>query len=185
MPDDPETMLAGLEQRLRALQIELAEPEPVPVPAAAAAPPSSITRPPDPADPLVAFGEDLRRLVGSFDRIVAELRGPPTASGYVFTGEVAIDAAVDFDGLCALGHGLEQVDGVATVDLRAYAGGRAAIDVTLRRPVALVEELRRTVPAPVALVEAREGRLALEIGSLGRRPHGGSNPLRPGSATSE
>jgi hypothetical protein len=159
MADEVETMLEGLERRLRALQLELDEPEePAPVP----------TRPPDPADPLDEFGHDLRRLVASFDRIVAELRGPPTAAGYVFTGDVAIDAVVDFGRLCALGRALEQIGGVASVDLRAYAGGRAALDVTLRRPLALVEELRRTMRLPVALIEAREGRLAIEVGSVGR-----------------
>ena len=160
MADDVETMLAGLERRLHALQSELDEPEPEP---SAPVP----TRPPAPADALEAFGDDLRRLVASFDRLVAELRGPPTTAGYVFTGEVAVDAAVDFDGLCALGAAFEQIGGVASVDLRAYAGGRAALDVTLRRPLALVEELRGKLRSPVALVEAREGRLAIEVGSVG------------------
>ena len=163
MADDVETTLAGLERRLRALQAELDDPEPElePEPEEAVSVP---VRPPVPADPLEAFGSDLRRLVSSFDRMLAELRGPPTAAGYVFTGDVAIDAIVDFEGLCALGRALTGVDGVRSVDLRAYAGGRAAIDAVLERPVALVEELRRRMGAVVSLVEAREGRLVLDVG---------------------
>jgi hypothetical protein len=177
MADDVETTLEGLERRLRALQAELDEPEsvgtvtpqtvgtafsqPVTVPSQPGTVP---VRPPVPSDPLEAFGSDLRRLVASFDRMLSELRGPPTAAGYVFTGDVAIDAAVSFDGLCALGRALGDVGGVHSVDLRAYAGGRAALDVVLERPVALVEELRGRIRTPLSLVEAREGRLVLDVG---------------------
>jgi hypothetical protein len=164
MADDVETTLAGLERRLRALQAELDEPEGSdPPPIAAGSDPVPV-RPPAPADPLEAFGSDLRRLVASFDRMLAELRGPSTASGYVFTGDVAIDVTVDFDGLCALGRALGEVEGVRSVDLRAYAGGRAALDAVLERPVALVEELRDRIRTPLSLVEAREGRLVIEVG---------------------
>lgn len=169
--DDPEIALAALEQRLRALQAEL-DDDPAPPNVRAAVPEPDLTyvrggvpvRPPVPEDPLEAFGSDLRRLVASFDRMLAELRGPPTAAGYVFTGDVAIDASVTFDGLCALGRALRDVHGVRSVELRAYAGGRAALDVVLERPVALVEELRGRIRTPLSLVEAREGRLVLDVG---------------------
>ena len=175
MTDDVETTLAGLERRLRALQAELDEPEPAgTVPAQT--PGTVPVRPPVPADPLEVFGSDLRRLVASFDRMLAELRGPPTAAGYVFTGDVAIDAIVDFDGLCALGRALTGLDGVRSVDLRAYAGGRAAIDAVLERPVAVVEELRRRMRAPVSLVEAREGRLVLDVGRSSNPGTAASSP---------
>ena len=111
-------------------------------------------------------------MVASFDRIVSELRGPPTAAGYVFTGDVAVDAAVDFRTLCRLGQALTEIPGVGAVDLRAFAGGSAALDLTLTRPVALVEELRRTLRVPIALIEAREGRLSIEVDSLGRSAPG-------------
>jgi hypothetical protein len=57
------------------------------------------------------------------------------------------------------------VPGVHTVDLRAYAGGHAALEIALDRPVALVAELRRTSPLPFSVLEARPGRLAVEVGA--------------------
>jgi hypothetical protein len=58
------------------------------------------------------------------------------------------------------------------VQLRAFAGQSAALDVALTRPVALVEELRRTLRASIALIEAREGRLSIEVDSLDRNAPG-------------
>jgi hypothetical protein len=166
---DVEAALAELEARLRALQAELSvSDEVVGVQASTTAVRESLGPGGVPVDALEAFGEELRRLtrelVDAFDRAYAGARGLSAGSGILFRGEVAVDAVVDFAGLCALGRALSSTAGVVSVDLRAYAGGRAALDLVLDRPVALVSELHRTLRHPLAVVEAREGRLAIEVG---------------------
>ncbi len=164
--DDLETTLDGLERRLRALQDELDAPGPPPAPPVVPAAPSALA-PPAPADPLERFGEQLRasaeQLLAAFDRALAEARGGE--AGEVFAEDVAVEARTDLPGLCALSGALGDVTGVHQVELRAYAGGHAVLDVTLDRPVALVRELRRAGGPPLAVLEARPGRLAVEVGA--------------------
>jgi hypothetical protein len=157
MTDDVEETLASLEQRLRALQAELdAEAEAVPPRFAEAAPeprrfPRADAPPPRP-DPLEAFGAELRRLVDVWDQTVAALRRGG-GEAMVFVGAVALEARGDLPQLCALERALRGIDGVATVNLRAYAGGAAAIEVALDREVALISELRRSVSFDLVAVE--------------------------------
>ncbi len=157
MTEDVETILAGLEARLRALQSELDGVDDEPP-----APPP----PPPQRDALEEFGRELRRLVASYDRVVAAARGLPAGEGIVFHDDVALDARVDLGGLCALDRALAAIPGVVSVELRAYAGGHAALDLVLDRGVPLVSELRRTLRRSVSVVEAREGRLAVEVGNV-------------------
>ena len=157
--DDVDATLADLERRLRALQAELDHPAaaPAPAPAPGAAPAG---------DPLEAFGEQLRRttsdLVGAFERTVREVHGGEEA---VFDDQVALDARAGLPELCALASALTGIDGVHAVELRAYAGGHAALDLALDRPVALVAELRRRGGPPFGVVASRPGRLAIEVGT--------------------
>ncbi|HEX8083997.1 MAG TPA: hypothetical protein VF529_06870 [Solirubrobacteraceae bacterium] len=160
MTDDVEETLASLEQRLRALQAELdAEAE--------AAPPLEPRRfpradaPPPRPDPLEAFGAELRRLVDVWDQTVAALRRGG-GEAMVFAGAVALEARGDLPQLCALERALRGIDGVATVNLRAYAGGAAAIEVALDREVALVAELRRSLAFD--LIAVGDGRLTISLG---------------------
>ena len=156
MTDDVEETLASLEQRLRALQAELdADDESAPEPRRFV--PRREPRP----DPLERFGADLRRLVDAWDRTVAEVRSGD-AEGAVFRGGVALEARGDLPGLCALDAALRAVPAVRSVTLRAYAGGAAALEVTLDREVALVAELRRSLAFSV--VEAAGGRLTIALG---------------------
>jgi hypothetical protein len=157
MSDDVETILAGLERRLQALQAELGEEPPSPPP-----PPP---RQAESVDALDRFGDQLRDLVSAYDRALAESRG---VEGFTLRGDVALDVVTDFTGLCALRSGLRAIPGVASFDLRAYAGGRAAIDLVLDRPVAVVEQLRRTLRTSISVLEAREGRLSIELGTVAR-----------------
>jgi hypothetical protein len=165
--DDVEDTLAGLEQRLRALQAELdADEEPAPGPRRfapreeprAAAPQPHRAAPP--AAPLERFGAELRRLVDAWERTMAELRGGE-ADAAVFRGGVALEARADLAGLCALDAALRAVPAVRSVALRAYAGGAAALEVALDREVALVAELRRRLDFDV--VEVRGGRLSIAL----------------------
>jgi hypothetical protein len=155
--DDLDATLDGLERRLAALQAELDAPEraPVAMPAAGA------------GDPLQAFGEHLRaavaELVEAWDRASAQAGGGAATTS--FAEELALEVHTDLAGLCALCVALRAVEGVAALDLRAYAGGHAAIDVTLDRPVALVAEVRRVGGPPLAVLEARPGRLVAEVGA--------------------
>jgi hypothetical protein len=169
MSDDVEAVLAGLEQRLRALQAEIDEDEAVEPAPAQPAPvePAPVRVEPAPggaAAALERFGEDLRRatreLVAAYDRALAETRG---VGGVLFRDDVALEADVGLRGLCELAAALEAIEGVAHVELRAYAGGHAAIDLALDRAVALVDDLRRAMRSPFAVVEARQGRLAIAI----------------------
>ena len=166
MSDDVEAVLSGLEQRLRALQAEIDEEETAeevaaepPAPAPAPAP-----RPGGAAAALERFGEDLRRatreLVAAYDRALAETQG---VGGVLFRDDVALEADVGLPGLCELAAALDAIEGVAHVELRAYAGGHAALDLALDRAVALVDELRRAMRSPFAVVEARQGRLSIQI----------------------
>ena len=183
--DDVEATLADLERRLRDLQAEL-DAEGAEVRASRGGP---AVRPPGgpggatpiaPADPLDAFGEQLRRttaaLVAAYDEAVGQARGGE--EGVVFDENVAVEARADLPGLCALSHALSAIPGVHAVDLRAYAGGHAALEVALDRPVALVAELRRSGGPPFAVVESRPGRLVLEVGAPGTSPE---SPPRPPS----
>lgn len=177
--EDVEGTLADLERRLRALQAELAAHEDAPAPAThedAPAPagessPGAVTpTPAPPAGPLDRFADELRsttaRLVASYDRARDAARGAADAD--LFSDDVALEARADLPALCALASALASIDGVHGVDLRAYAGGHAALDVGLDRPVALVAELRRAGAPNFGVVEARPGRLAIEVGARGR-----------------
>ncbi len=147
--DDLDATLDGLERRLAALQAELDAPA---TPA---------------VDPLEAFGERLRsalgELVEAWDRAAAQARGGP--AGSASAEDLALEAHTDLAGLCALSVALRAVEGVVALDLRAYAGGHAAIDVSLDRPISLVAELRRVGGPPLAVLEARPGRLVVEVGA--------------------
>lgn len=162
--DDVENVLSGLEQRLVELQAEL-EGEGV----AAGAPRRPVAASPAvaPGDALDRFGESLRRaatdLVSAYDRALAETRGLDPGEALLFRDEVALEVDVTLEGLCALSVALRRIEGVAAVSLRAYAGGHAALDLSLDRGVPLVPELRRALGTPVAVVEARHGRLALDL----------------------
>lgn len=149
--EDLEATLDALERRIAALQADLGEPE---------------HASPAEADPLAAFGERLRStaagLISAYDRALAEARGAPTD---LFSEDVAVEARTDLAGLRALSSALEAVPGVHGVQLRAYAGGHAVLDVALDRPVALVAELRGVAGPPIAVLEARPGRLAIEVGA--------------------
>lgn len=155
---DVEATLARLEARLQALQAELlGAPVSSPLPSPPAAPPAP--------DPLEDFGRELRRtadhLVEAFDRALTRSRGG--ADGPVFAEDVAVEVQADFPNLCALHGALGRIPGVHAVELRAFAGGHAALELALERPVALVAELRRASPVPFAVVEARPGRLVVEV----------------------
>ena len=104
--------------------------------------------------------------MASYDRVIASARGLAGGEGILFRDEVALDARVDLRGLCALDEALAAIPGVASVELRAYAGGHAALDLILDRGVPLVSELHRTLRLSLSIVEAREGRLAIEVGNV-------------------
>ena len=161
MTDDVEETLASLEQRLRALQAELdAEDEPPPLPPPPPPPGPRITR--RPADPLDRFGEQLRGLVAAWEQTAAELRGD-SAEAVVFRDGLALEARGDLPALCELDRALRGVAGVASVTLRAYASGAAALEVTLDDDVALVPELRRSLGFSVLAIG--EGRLTIALDS--------------------
>ena len=160
MTDDVEETLASLEQRLRALQAELdAEDEPPPPPPPPP-PGPRITR--RPADPLDRFGEQLRGLVEAWEQTAAALRGD-SSEAVVFRDALAVEARGDLLALCELDRALRAVPGVANVALRAYAGGAAALEVTLDDDVALVPELRRSLDFSVLAID--EGRLTIALDS--------------------
>jgi hypothetical protein len=173
--DDLEDTLDALERRLRALQAELDAPgAPPPAARPPAEPPPArepVAAPPSPsapgADALDAFADDLRattaRLVSAYDAALAAARG--AEQGELFDEDVALEARTDLPGLCALAGALRGVPGVHAVDLRAYAGGHAVLDLALDRPVGLVRELRDAAGPPIAVLEARPGRLAIEVGA--------------------
>ena len=165
--EDLEATLDGLERRLRALQDELDAPVD-PAPSPPPEPPPAPARPaPLSPDPLERFGTQLRMsaeaLLAAYDRALAEARGG--GPGELFSEDVAVEARTDLPGLCALSGALGDVAGVHQVELRAYAGGHAVLDVALDRPVALVRELQRAGGPPLAVLEARPGRLAVEVGA--------------------
>ena len=165
--DDVEATLADLERRLHALQAELADE----------APPAAERRLNRPGveqvdarspgeDPLDAFGDRLRRtaadLVAAYDDAVGQARG---GDGDLFDADVALEARTDLPGLCTLARALAAIPGVHAVDLRAYAGGHAALDLALDRPVALVAELRARSAPTFGVLMSRPGRLVIEVGA--------------------
>lgn len=171
--DDVEATLARLEARLQALQAEIAAPPARAAPAERSMPRREAevaparTAPTADLDALEHFGHELRQtaghLVEAYDRALARARGD--ADGPLFTEDLAMEVRADFPSLCTLHAALAQVPGVHAVDLRAYAGGHAALEIALDRPVALIAELRRTSPLPLSVLEARPGRLAVEVGA--------------------
>jgi len=164
MTDDVEETLASLEQRLRALQAELdaeAETEMLAPPAPPVPEPPRFPRGTPPAsDALDRFGDELRRLVRAWDRTAAELRGG-AAEALTFRGGVALEAHADLAGLCALDRALRDVPAVASVTLRAYAGGAAALEVGLEEEVALIAELRRSLSFD--LIEVSGARVSIAL----------------------
>ena len=175
MTDDVEETLASLESRLRALQAELdADDEPAPAPRrftpreeeprrveeSPLAPPSPAPAPAPSSDALDRFGEQLRRLVLLWEQTAAELRGGG-ADATLFRDGVALEARGDLADLCALDRALRDVPAVSSVVLRAYAGGAAALEVSLEDEVALIAELRRSLSFEV--VEVQGARLSIRV----------------------
>jgi hypothetical protein len=182
MTDDVEETLASLEQRLRALQAELdaeAESEPAepsrfpraespleadlpprPEPPAWEEPPHRTPAPSPSSEALDRFGAELRRLVAVWERTAAELRGD-AADALTFQGGVALEAHTDLAGLCALDRALRDVPAVTSVNLRAYAGRAAALEVALEGEVALISELRRGLSFD--LVEVSGARVSIAL----------------------
>lgn len=124
--EDVEATLAGLEARLRALQADLASAA-APPPRAPEPPPSEAPAPAAAsADPLDAFGVELRRLatelVEAWDRVVAHERGRGAH-------RIVLEARTDLRGLAALERALADAPAVRTLDLRAYAAGHASLVV--------------------------------------------------------
>jgi len=182
MTDDVEATLASLEQRLRVLQSELEADEPLgaeeplgpaeplhrreplrpaeplpPAPPAAPAPAPAAAA----ADALDRFGAELRRLVDAWDRTVAELRSD-AAEHVLFRGGVALEARGELPDLCGLDAALRGIPGVVSVNLRAYAGGAAALEVGLDREVPLVAELRRSLAFAVVATSGNRLTIALD-----------------------
>ena len=165
--DDVEATLADLERRLHALQAELADEAPPAAERRLGRPGVEQVDARSPGeDPLDAFADRLRRtaadLVAAYDDAVGQARG---GDGELFDADVALEARADLPALGALAQALAAIPGVHAVDLRAYAGGHAALDIALARPVALVAELRARSPAPFGVLASRPGRLVLEVGA--------------------
>ena len=177
MEDDVESTLAGLERRLRALQSEVdaerADPAPSLPPLSRRVEEARATEPPPmaergggrgPADDAftqfdIALQRATRELSTAWDRALAASQG--TAEGSIVRGELFLEARADLPRLCALHRALSTIPEVGSADLRAYAGGNAALDVVVDRPVALAERLREVLPLTV--LEARPGRLAVAL----------------------
>lgn len=83
----------------------------------------------------------------------------------VLDGVIAVDAGPfsDIATLSAFEQALGSVPGVRDVQVRAFEGSRALIDVSLSEPVALGAELRRTAPVAFAITQADAGRLTVAI----------------------
>ncbi len=185
--DDIDAILADLEARLRELQADLgAETEPIDTEPGDTEPGDTEPGDTEPGDterrhgrpgvehvetrsaqgdPLDAFGERLRRataeLVRAYDDAVGQARG---GDGGLFDADVALEARADLPGLCALAAALRRVEAVVGVELRAYAGGHAVLDVVLDRPVALLAELQTRGAPPLAVLKAASGRLVVAVG---------------------
>ncbi|QEC46311.1 hypothetical protein FSW04_01110 [Baekduia soli] len=170
-----------------------------PEPAAAAwptEPPSAWPTEPPPApqapaaglhrqlDDLLAFRE---RLVASTNDLVAELSrvltdlsaemtppAPPDPHDTVFAGHVTIEAApfTEFAALAAFEQALVHAPGVADVSVRALDAGRATLEATLARPVALAAALRASSPVPFSIQVVADGFLGLAIGPAAGPPPG-------------
>jgi hypothetical protein len=125
---------------------------------------------PSPSDHLVdaleRFGADLRRLTGeladAWDRVVEDVRGAQH-DHEVFSGEVAIEVEARLGTLAAIDAALTGIPRVRSVELRAYAGRRALLDVTLDGEIALVRELRDTLGHPFTVRASGPGLLAIEL----------------------
>ncbi len=85
----------------------------------------------------------------------------------VLDGVIAVDAGPfsDIATLSGFEQALGSVPGVHDVNVRAFEGSRALIDVTLGQPVALGAELRRTARVAFTIAQADAGRLTLAIES--------------------
>ena len=114
--------------------------------AAAAAPAAPAPRPSDPPQP-------------------AEHAGDSALAAAILDGTVAVDAGpfADIATLSCFEQALWGVQGVHDVHVRRFEGNRAHIDVTLERPVALGQELRRSAPVVFTVIEVAVGRLSIAI----------------------
>ncbi len=168
--DDVAGTLELLEQRLRALESDLAAE--MDAPRATAVPPPA----PEPApehDELVRFREQLRRtaaeLVEGFDAALAQLQAawrataPGDATVFHDAVELRVSGVRELQTLCALERALARSPAVEALTLRTYGEGVAVLDVGLGGAVPLVAELRAALPAPFTVVDARAGRLAIAL----------------------
>jgi hypothetical protein len=138
-------------------------------------------------DELLAFRERLVRstneLVDELSRVLIDLGAdvggaaaapppPPDPALTVLSGPLVVEAGpfADLGTLAAFEQALAHTRGVAAVHVRALDSGHATIDVDLAGPVALAAELRAVAPVVFAVLEAREGRLAVSIAPSGGVP---------------
>ena len=97
---------------------------------------------------------------------------PPVAASphedTLFEGAIVLDAGpfTDIATLSAFEQGLAHVPGAEDVYVSGFEGNRALVEVRLAHPVALVREMRQTVPAQFTVTDAAAGRLRLDVTAI-------------------
>jgi hypothetical protein len=93
---------------------------------------------------------------------------PPAHEDTLFEGAIVLDAGpfTDIAALSAFEQGLARVRGAEDVYVSGFEGNRALIELRLSQPVALVQEMRVTVPATFTVTDAAAGRLRLDVTAI-------------------
>lgn len=127
----------------------------------------------DQIDELVGLRDGLhfsaRALLDEWEGALARAAGGATRAEYEppphFAGTVAVSVGpfASVDELGGLERGLTSIPSVERVAFRAFRRDRVTVDVTLGESVALVEELHRHLPFPIAGVEAEGETLTVTL----------------------
>jgi hypothetical protein len=119
---------------------------------------------------LESIQQTIKRLAG--DRAPAEDVVPASSNGHaertpaeLFDGflEVEVGPLGDFSQLVGFEDAARSIEATSEISIKRFSDGRATLEMTLREPVELLDELERRWDLEFRVRDTRDGRLILDV----------------------
>ena len=106
---------------------------------------------------------------GSGERAPVRTEPARAPADGVYSGSVEVEVGPlrDFAQLTSFEDAASSIDAASEVQIRNFAGGRAAFSMSFAQPVELVRELEQRTPFPFSVRAARADGVVLDVGSFG------------------